>query len=249
MALSKSPLPFEVMIWTSSHGTPFHHFPVNLVKAYDECTHHNKHLITMPSVNAIPGRCMKPGFFLEVQADFEKIDPKARRMNIILMGDNDVRCMALPGSYRVLKQGGRLVELHGDTHHALVLCGLLPSPATHNITSRLFDITSCKLKELCEESHTTPAGRFISYLKLSHIFNDQDGLIDFKKYFETDGVHLNPSGAFQLAQYLVNNAIDFAESCQKMVDIAYADLENFIKELSVIPDESFQNKDMRSKIE
>ncbi len=229
MALSRPIIPFDVLIWTSSHGTSFHHFPVNLGKAFNDCKHEHKNLIKAPFVNAVPGRCMKPGFFLEVKTDLERFDPKARRMNIILMGDNDVRCMAFPGSYRVVKQGGRLIKLHENTPHALIMCGLLPSPATHNITSKLFDITSRNLKDLCEESHTTPAGQFISYLKLSHLFNDPDGLIDYQKYFEEDAVHLNPTGAYRLAQYLITYAIDFAESCQIPYGEEYADLEqNFM---------------------
>jgi hypothetical protein len=229
MALSKNQIPFEVLIWTSSHGTSFHHFPINLGRAYQDCQHQHKNLILEPFVNAVPGRCMKPGFYREVETDFERIEEGTRRMNIILMGDNDVRCLAFPGSYRVIKQSERLVELHKNTPHALVLCGLLPSPATHNITSRLFDITSRNLKDICEQSHTSLEGQFISYLKVSHLFNDQDGLIDYQTYFEPDGVHLNPTGAYQLAQHLVNYAADFAESCYNTDINAYKDVEtNFM---------------------
>ena len=225
MALSKPSLPFEVLIWTSGHGTSLHHFPINLGKAYQECKHQNKHLIQAPFANAVPGRVMKPSFYDEVKTDFEKIGPGIRRMNIIMMGDNDVRCLAYSGSFRVIKQGGRIVELHKGTPHALVLCGLLPSPATHNLTAITFDVTSRKLNDLCEQSHSSPTGRFISYLKLSHLFNDEDGLLDYNSYFESDGVHLNPHGAYRLAQYLVTYAIDFAESCKDDVDIAYLEME------------------------
>ena len=65
----------------------------------------------------------------------------------------------------------------------------------------------------------------MSHLKLSHLFNDEDGLLDYNSYFESDGVHLNPHGAYRLAQYLVTYAIDFAESCKDDVDIAYLEME------------------------
>lgn len=235
MALSK---PFEVKIWTSSHGTSYHHFPLNLEKAFRDSTNEKKDsLIQSPCVNAIPGRCLTKRFVEEVKTDLEKSDPLVRQMNIILMGDNDVRSLAFSGSYRVVSQIGKLIELHENTQNALILCGLLPSPATHMVTARLFDYTSSNIRNLCDEAHTTPRGRFISYLKLSHLFNDQDGLIDYLRYFEEDGVHLNPTGAYRLAQYLVHHAMDFADSCQMTVGMAYLDLqENFLTETSRLTD-------------
>jgi hypothetical protein len=137
-----------------------------------------------------------------------------------------------------VKQGGRIVELHKGTPHALVLCGLLPSPATHNLTSVSFDVTSRKLNDLCEQSHSTPAGRYISYLKLSHLFNDQDGLLDYNTYFESDGVHLNPTGAYRLAKYLVGYAIDFAESCKDDIDISYLEMEEQRRKIKTMRDDA-----------
>ena len=212
MALSK---PYEVKIWTSSHGTDYHHFPSSLSKAF----HENKHplrdsLISFPLVNAVPGRQTREKLVTEVQKDLNDVPADTRRTNIILMGDNDIRCNDYIGACRIERNIGRLIELHRGSRHGLIVCGLLPSPATWKENDFLFHRVSSQLFAQVEIANSKPQGRQIAFLKTIHIFLDSDGLIDVHKYFMPDRVHLNSAGALRLAQHLVDSAIPIIETFQ-----------------------------------
>ena len=210
MALSK---PYEVKIWTSSHGTDYHYFPSSLSKAFHENTHPQRDvLIQLPLINAKPGRQTKETFVREMKNEFDQISAETKRINIVLMGDNDIRSNDYVGACRVERNIGRIVELHKGSRHGLVVCGLLPSPVTWTESDFLFHRVSNQLFRQVETANSAPSGRRIAFLRTLHVFMDENGLIEAGKYFENDKVHLNQIGAFRLAQHLVNSLVPIAET-------------------------------------
>ena len=163
-------------------------------------------------VNAIPGRQTKDVFVREVTQDFENIPPDVKRINIILMGDNDVRNNDYVGACRVEQNIGKLIELHKNSRHGLIVCGLLPSPATWRNTHSLFQRVSSRLFKQVNIANSNSLGKKIAFLKTIQIFLDEKGFIDGLKFFERDLIHLNLTGAFHLACHLVNNTVSIAES-------------------------------------
>jgi lysophospholipase L1-like esterase len=213
MSLSK---PFEVKIWTSSHGTDYHYFPSNLQKAFNENENERKNnLIQFPHVNAIPGRQTKDKFVSEFQHDFSNISQHERRINIFMLGDNDIRCNDHVGACRIERNVGKLIDLHRNSQHILVVCGLLPSPVTWNYNETLFNRVSNRLQSQIEIANTNSKERRFAFLKLMHIFQNDEGLIDDDKFFEKDKTHLNHLGACQLAKHLIDNIIVIAETFSK----------------------------------
>ena len=209
MALSK---PCEVKIWTSSHGTEYHHFPFSLSKAFNENIHPKRDLlIKSPYIDAIPGRQMKQKFVKDFEFDFERIPSGTNRISIIMMGGNDIRCNAYIGACRVEKHMSQLIEIHKDSRHGLIVCGLLPSPVTWQETASLFHRVSSRLYRQVETANMSQNKR-IAYLQLNHIFLDEKGFIEDKRYFDPDRVHLNPSGAFLLAKHLIDSTIPIVET-------------------------------------
>ena len=210
MALSK---PCEVKIWTSSHGTDYHYFPSSLSKSFQENTHPVRDvLVQLPLVNAIPGRQTTEAFVREFKNDFNLIPAETNRINIILMGDNDLRSNSYVGACRVERNIGRIIELHKGSRHGLIVCGLLPSPVNWAESDFLFHRVSNQLFQQVEMANSAPLGRRIAFLRTLHVFIDENGLIEAGKYFENDKVHLNQTGAFRLAQHLVNSLVPIAET-------------------------------------
>ena len=210
MALSK---PCEVMIWTSSHGTDYHHFPSNLEKSFNENTHTRKtSLIQLPLVNAIPGRQTTQTFVSDVKKNLETIPWETRRINIIMMGCNDIRSNDFLGASRIESSVSQLIELHKNYSHGLIVCGLLPSPVSWRRQALLFHKVSNRLYKQTEMSNTGVTHRQIAYLRLNHIFLDSKGFIDEEKFFDRDRIHLNPTGAYQLAKHLIDSMIPIIET-------------------------------------
>ena len=210
MALSK---PCEIKIWTSSHGTDYHHFPSALSKAFSENSHPLKNsLISLPLINAVPGRETKRKFVSEVHHDFEQIPPEVKRINVLLMGDNDVRKNDYVGACRVEQNIGQIIDFHKGSRHGLVICGLLPSPVSWKYTHFLFHRVSSRLYRQVETANLNANGRQIAYLRTMNIFFDDKGFIDEDRFFEPDRIHLNPRGAYQLAKHLIDNIIPITET-------------------------------------
>jgi lysophospholipase L1-like esterase len=210
MALSK---PCEVMIWTSSHGTDYHHFPSNLEKAFNENTHPRKtSLIQLPLVNAIPGRQTTKTFVSDVRKEIETIPWETRRVNIIMMGCNDIRSNDYIGACRIETSISQLIGLHKSLGHGLIVCGLLPSPVSWTQQASLFHRVSSRLYKQTEMANSGAASRQIAFLRLNHIFLDEKGFIDEEKFFERDRIHLNPTGAYQLAKHLIDSMIPIIET-------------------------------------
>ena len=136
MALSKA---CEVEIWTSSHGTDYHHFPSSLSTAFKENTHPKRDLlIKSPYIDALPGQQLKEKFVKDFKFDFERIPSGTTKIFIIMMGGDDIRCSDYIGACRVERHLSQLIELHKNSCHGLIVCGLLPSPVTLKETSSLF---------------------------------------------------------------------------------------------------------------
>jgi len=213
MSLSK---PCEVKIWTSSHGTDYHYFPSSLFIAFSQNTHPRKNeLIQLPLVNALPGRQTTDKFVADFTQDFANISPDARRINIIMMGDNDVRNCDYIGACRVERNVGQLIELHKDSRHGLIVCGLLPSPATWRHTHSLFQRVSNRLYKQVNTANINSHGRKIAFLKTIQIFLDEKGFINGAKFFERDLIHLNSTGALQLACHLIDSTVSIVESFEQ----------------------------------
>jgi hypothetical protein len=205
--------PCEVKIWTSSHGTDRHYFPSNLEKAFSENLHlYRDLLIQTPLIDAQPGRQTRASFVTQVKNDLQNIPSWLTRINIILMGDNDLRSNDYVGAVRVENNIGQIIDFHKDSRHGLIVCGLLPSPATWLENDFLFHRVSNRLFKLVEQANSTPSGRKIAYLRTFHIFTNEGGLLDVNRYFEYDRVHLRNEGAYRLAKHLVDNTVLIAEA-------------------------------------
>jgi hypothetical protein len=204
--------PYEALIWTSSHGTAFHHFPKNIERSLKENTNENKNIISKIEINAVPGRQTKNLFVAEMTQNFWSIPDETKRINVILMGDNDIRSNDYLGASRVEQNIGRIIELHKGSRHGLIVCGLLPSPATWKENDFLFHRVSNRLYKQVESANSNPLGRRIAFLKTIHVFTGENGLLDAENLFERDLIHLQQEGAYKLAKHLVDNIILIANT-------------------------------------
>ena len=203
-------LPAEVVIWTSSHGTDYHHLPAELEKIYSKNTNMQEYL-NKPLINAKPGRLMNSQFMQDFTSDFQTINPSTTRLSIILMGDNDLRCLGVSGCYRVLNNTRKLIKLHENSQHALLIFGLMPSPATHHQTSGHADYCDFRVRKEIERAHEIDKSRNIGFVKTSVFFDDPQGFIRNRYYFCPDGVHLKPAGAKCLAKNILNKSFSFLQ--------------------------------------
>jgi hypothetical protein len=210
MALSK---PFEVKIWTSSHGTDYHHFPSSLQKAFSNNTHPLRDsLISLPLVNAIPGRETKSPFVYDFRHDFDNIPLDVRRVNVLLIGDNDIRNNDYVGASRIENNFQKIMDFHKGSPHCLIICGLLPSPATLTHTIFLFHRVSNRLYGMVELQNKHQDNTHIAFLKVMNIFLDERGFINEEQFFEPDRIHLNTKGAFHLADHLITSLLSIVQS-------------------------------------
>jgi hypothetical protein len=208
-----APKPFEVKIWTSSHGTDRHHFPASLQKAFFSNTHPLRDsLITLPLLNAIPGRETKDQFVAEFKQDFDNIPSDVRRVSVILMGDNDIRSNDYVGASRIESNIQRIIDFHHDSPHCLIICGLLPSPVSWTHTSFLFHRVSNRLYSKVDSLNKSSGQPHVAFLKVLNIFLDGKGFIEEQKFFDSDRIHLNPQGAFQLANHLITSILSTVQS-------------------------------------
>ena len=105
----------------------------------------------------------------------------------------------------------RLIELHRESCHDLIVCGLLPSPVTWKETSSLFHRVSHQFYKQVKVANKSQNKR-IAYLQLNHIFLDEKGLIEDKQSFDPDCLHLILSGAFRLTKHLTDSTIPIVEN-------------------------------------
>ena len=205
--------PCVVKIWTSSHGTDRHHFPGALQSEFNSCTEKSEYM-KYPLVDAKPGRLMNDRFFGQIEDDFAMIPDDTSRLNVILMGDNDIRTHGNGGGYRILNKSKKLINLHKDTKHALLLMGQMPSPVSHVQTSGISDYADFRVQREIEKLHqetTTDHQEKIGFVRTSLFFDDPFGFLDHERYFTRDRVHLNHEGAQCLARNLIKNVLSFIQ--------------------------------------
>jgi hypothetical protein len=200
--------PFEVKIWTSSHGLAHHYFPQQLEKAYK-----HEGLLRFPEIDAVSGRVIDEQFVDIYREDFEKIkDSPNPQISILLLGDNNIRQYALMGAFRVWKHTLEIIELHKGTCYPLLICGVMPSPQTdaqtRPVSEYLDDRLKTKINELRKQGRSAKIfGHFNSY----SFFAEPEGYIIANKYFAPDGIHLNELGAYELASNMLLGAKILAE--------------------------------------
>jgi len=203
--------PYQVKLWTSSHGTGKHHLPKYLKYLYED----NPYFL-LPEINAKPGRYLDDVFMSDFSKDFEiLLEETTPRINVILMGDNDIRAFNYRGGYQIVKNTWQLLKMHGKTMNPLILMGLMPSPLTHHQSLPLAEYTDDRLREqiLIQRVNVWEKPHLCSFVSTASFFSDSKGRLENKKYFHKDLVHLNRVGAFALAYYLLDYLDEFAEGC------------------------------------
>ena len=199
-------IPFRVTIWTSSHGTEKHYFPQSLNNYFVRNTH-----FLYPVVNAKPGRLTNDLFIKEFLSDFERIPKEINQLNVILMGDNDLRRDKNKGAFHLFVNIQKLIEMHLDTSHALLVLGLLPCPYSikHSDLDRHFEISDFKIEKEIRQLHSKNMGKNIGFSRTRTFFNEDQNLIDWYQYFERDGVHLKRNGSDCLARNMLQEIESF----------------------------------------
>lgn len=205
---------FSVRIFTSSHGLSSHFFPQALKSVFE-----SRNLIKYPSVDAEGGRVFSDAFMDHYKLEFEKIKQAGEpTISILLLGDNNIRAQAVRGAFRVCKYTKEIIELHKNTCHPLLVCGLMPSPETWPKSLLLCEHVDDVLQETIEQLHCNPAGRFFGFVCTTSFFTDSEGFVISKKHFSKDGIHLNELGAHVLALNLLSNARVLAATVQAYND-------------------------------
>ena len=205
--------PCVVKIWTSSHGTDRHHLPGALQIEYNSIPGISEHM-KYPLIDAKPGRLMNDRFLKEIEDEFAILPDDTSRLNVILMGDNDIRTHGQGGGYRILSKSKKLINLHKNTKHALLLMGQMPSPVSHVQTSGISDYADYRVQREIEKLHqqsTVDHPEKIGFVRTSLFFDDPFGFLDHERYFTRDRVHLSQEGAQCLAQNLIKNALSFVK--------------------------------------
>ncbi len=210
MSDSVDPFQYPVLIWTSSHGTDRHHLPSKIHKIYESNTKFSKHMLP-PVINAKPGRLMNDSFLNEYKTEFFNFPPSQPRLHLVLMGDNDIRGLGMDGGYRVYDKSKKLIELHSGSNQALLLFGLMPSPATHNHSSGVADYCDFRIRQEVEKENQSNNDSKIGLVRTSLFFDDRSGFLNHKLYFEKDMVHLNARGAQCLATNMLGKALSFLQ--------------------------------------
>ena len=126
--------PCVVKIWTSSHGTDRHHFPGALQTEFNSSIEKSEYM-KYPLIDAKPGRLMNDRFFGQIEDDFAMIPDDTSRLNVILMGDNDIRTHGNGGGYRILNKSKKLIL---NQVHSLVMQDSAMESAKPKTTAIMF---------------------------------------------------------------------------------------------------------------
>ena len=210
MAQSK----LKVTLWTSSHGTSDHHFPQSMRKTFKE-----NEFINYPVINAKRGGTFRPEFLEQYERNFEQIQKQNKpQLNVILLGDNNLRMQAFRGGLEILKHATKLVELHKNSIHPLLFFGLLPSPISHYSTFQLARFSDDKVEELFLNTHRSDPknSKLFTFVRSDRFFMDANGSVLSDMFFEKDKTHLNKEGALVLAQEIYGWSLRVAENYFKM---------------------------------
>lgn len=207
-------LPCSVTIWTSSHGTDRHHFPLSLGSAFNELLPEVEKYMFLPSISAKPGRFSNSDFMREFTNNFNDLPPQPTHLNIILMGDNDIRSLGVDGGWRHYKNALKMIEMTKNSPHALLLMGIMPSPVSYLQTDVHADYCDFRVRKEVEALHKTKdlsGPQKIGFIRTAQFFDDENGFIENELYFKRDRIHLNKAGAKQLATHLLDNAMSFIQ--------------------------------------
>ena len=193
--------PLTVRIWTSSHGTEYHHFPQSLKEEYQKKQEYFS-LFSEPEVFAKPGRLWDRWFMWEFENHF---DPCATTptLNVILLGGNDIRRDFKRGCCRIYYGSKALIGMHAQSPHLLLLMGSMPSPATHEQTEWISARTNEAVRGEIVKEFNKETGRSFGYGSTVSFFTNEEGYFRANQYFDPDGIHLNPHGARRLAKGLL----------------------------------------------
>ena len=212
MAMSKQ---FKVKLWTSSHGMPHNFLPASFRQIYQP-----NPLIELPMIDARPGRLIDDNFYDELKADFDNLDTKPQpQINVILMGDNDIRTQAFKGGFRLYNTTQKIIDLHKETRHPLLVLGVMPSPGTYPQTLPLSEFSDDIINKYIENYHRKGQARNVVFAVTTAFFSDSEGFLLYKTLFRKDGIHLTSLGALQLA-------LKILQHCGNIADLALQQADN-----------------------
>jgi hypothetical protein len=192
-------IPFQVKIWTSSHGTARHYFPETLHKNFITNDYY-----LFPTIDAKPGRLTDEEFMENFLTDFGKISENVKRVNVLLMGDNDLRKDLDRGAFDLFSNTKICIEKHLDTRHALLVLGLIVSPYLFNLRGSHFNVADFKIEQEVRNLHSQEKGRNIGFSRTSTYFSNSH-----QNYFERDNTHLNKIGAQCLVDHMLKEIESF----------------------------------------
>lgn len=204
---------YSVRIWTSCHGSDNHFLPQSLEQLFLE-----NDFIEMPEVHSVPGRFLKHEVVEEIRIHLSNVTQP--HINILMLSENNIKSCALKGAFKVYKHTKEIIELHKNTPHGLLICGMLPCPKHYSQIIALSEFTDDKIQLEVTKLHQTGDVSFanLAFIYLASIFKDNEGFLLNKMYFEKDEVHLNESGAFTLARNLLDYACDLARAMDENSD-------------------------------
>ena len=196
----------KVKLWTSSHGMHKHYLPQSFKQIYKP-----NPLIALPEIDAKPGRLINEIFFDELKSDFDNLDENSPpQINVLLMGDNNLRTQAFRGGFRLYKTTKQIVDLHKETRHPLLVLGVLPSPGTYNQTLPLSEFSDNIIQQYIIDNHQKGQARNVVFVAATPFFSDTEGFLLYKTLYSRDGVHLSRMGALQLALKILHHCGNLA---------------------------------------
>ena len=165
----------------------------------------------MPQINAKPGRLIDDNFYDELKKDFDSLDEKSQpQINVILMGDNNIRTQAFKGGFRLYRTTKQIINLHKETRHPLLVLGVMPSPGTFAQTLPLSEFSDNIIQQYLINLHHQGQAKNVAFVAATPFFSDSEGYLLYKTLFKKDGIHLTQMGALQLAYKTIHNCGNLA---------------------------------------
>jgi len=192
---------WSVKIWSSSHILTHHHFPTQLALRYG-CNPY----FQFPQLNGKAGRFFNQAFMKEFELDYRTVQiTNQKRIDVIILGDNDIRLRGELGVERVTRYAKAIADLVGKTENRLIFMGVLPSPATKNRTNHLAEKIDYALMSIVVNENLKKQQFLFNKVSLGFI-TEQQQLCE-AELFELDNVHLNIKGSEFLAHYVLATII------------------------------------------
>ncbi len=162
----------------------------------------------MPTINAKPGRFIDDNFYDELKNDFDLLDRAVNnkpQINVLLMGDNNIRAHAFKGGFRIYNTTQRIIKL------PLLVLGVMPSPGTFSQTLPLSEFTDDVVQKYIDHLHLNLQAPNVVFAATMPFFSDSEGFLLHKTLFMKDGIHLTETGALQLALKILLHAGGLAD--------------------------------------